>query len=271
MNQEGIFRKSGSASRQAELRNWLNCGTTIDLNDSRFTVHDCATVLKAYLSELPDPLLTSAHFKAHCQIAEMGKPLTKASPSQKLKIKEKQLKAVQLLLLLLPDANRRLFQDLMTLLHTVDHHSQSNKMNSISLATLFAPHMFCPKSFSPTELHQYLHIITQALQFMIENALEIFNAPKELVVDAKEYLMKKGNSSCSSLDEVEEDSVPINTVTFCQRNPVEAKSNDYTQMQLAQLYAHVQSMPETPNKKKLIKQFNKLNGHGTPIVNKYKS
>jgi hypothetical protein len=38
-----------------------------------------------------------------------------------------------------------------------------------------------------------------------------------------------------------------------------------TEAALAQLYAHIQSLPESSKKKKLIKQFNKENGHGTPL------
>lgn len=37
-----------------------------------------------------------------------------------------------------------------------------------------------------------------------------------------------------------------------------------TEAALAQLYAHIQSLPESSKKKKLIKQFNKENGQGTP-------
>jgi len=38
-----------------------------------------------------------------------------------------------------------------------------------------------------------------------------------------------------------------------------------TEAALAQLYAHIQSLPESSKKKKLIKQFNKENGQGTPL------
>lgn len=37
-----------------------------------------------------------------------------------------------------------------------------------------------------------------------------------------------------------------------------------TETALAQLYAHIQSLPESHKKKRLIKQFNKENGQGTP-------
>lgn len=47
-------------------------------------------------------------------------------------------------------------------------------------------------------------------------------------------------------------------LTFVERkSPEEVDSSQDTQVALAQLYAHVQSMPESAKKKKLLKQFNR--------------
>lgn len=43
-----------------------------------------------------------------------------------------------------------------------------------------------------------------------------------------------------------------------------ANSTQDTQAALAQLYAHIQAMPESAKKRRLVKQFNKENGQGTP-------
>lgn len=58
ITQEGIFRKSGSTSRQQELKNLLGQSNSIELSSGQFSVHDCASVLKCYLAELPEPVLT---------------------------------------------------------------------------------------------------------------------------------------------------------------------------------------------------------------------
>lgn len=54
----------------------------------------------------------------------------------------------------------------------------------------------------------------------------------------------------------------VNTIyTFAERkSPEEYDSSQDTQVALAQLYAHVQSMPESAKKKKLLKQFNRAGG-----------
>ena len=69
VTQEGIFRRSGKMTRQQELRNLLNSRAPLILNDGRFSVHDGASVLKNVLAQLPECLLTEAHYPAHCQIA----------------------------------------------------------------------------------------------------------------------------------------------------------------------------------------------------------
>lgn len=67
--QEGIFRRNGSINRQQELKSLLNQGQTLDLYNGQFTVHDCATVLKSFLAEQSEPIMTEAFYPAYCQLA----------------------------------------------------------------------------------------------------------------------------------------------------------------------------------------------------------
>lgn len=69
--QEGIFRRTGSVARQTELKNRVNDGTgaPITLDNGTYTVHDCASVLKGVLADLPEPLLTDTYGPAHLQMA----------------------------------------------------------------------------------------------------------------------------------------------------------------------------------------------------------
>ena len=65
---EGLFRVPGHSLRQAALREMLNVGTEIHLETGDFHPNDAATLLKAYLGELPEPLLTHRHYHAHLKI-----------------------------------------------------------------------------------------------------------------------------------------------------------------------------------------------------------
>lgn len=65
---EGLFRVPGHSLRQAALREMLNSGTDIDLEAGGFHPNDAATLLKSYLGELPEPLLTHRHYHVHLKI-----------------------------------------------------------------------------------------------------------------------------------------------------------------------------------------------------------
>lgn len=66
---EGLFRKTGNLARQRLLKEWLNTGSDLGLDQGTFSPHDCATVLKNFLGELPEPLLTEKYYNAYLQIA----------------------------------------------------------------------------------------------------------------------------------------------------------------------------------------------------------
>lgn len=63
----------GNSIRQQALRELLNSGADVDLDTGDYHPHDVATLLKAFLGELPEPLLTHRHYHAHLKIA--GTPL----------------------------------------------------------------------------------------------------------------------------------------------------------------------------------------------------
>lgn len=78
---EGLFRVPGNSIRQQILKDALNSGTDIDLDSGEFHSNDVATLLKMFLGELPEPLLTHKHFHAHLKIA--GEWAARGSDGQK--------------------------------------------------------------------------------------------------------------------------------------------------------------------------------------------
>ena len=68
---EGLFRKHGNLKKQQALKERLNRGVGLNLDDNEFTVHECAAVLKNFLASLPEPLLTDAYYSAHCQVTKI--------------------------------------------------------------------------------------------------------------------------------------------------------------------------------------------------------
>ncbi|XP_050743530.1 uncharacterized protein LOC108022890 isoform X2 [Drosophila biarmipes] len=270
LTQEGLFRKTGAVSRQNELRMHIQHDKPLNLELAGFSAHDCATVFKGFLSELPEPLLTDAHYPAHLQIA----PLCQALNGQVAATAERQrhlLNSVQLLLLLLPEEHRELLQHIIEMLHAVAQHEKSNKMSAENLATLFTPHLICPRQLPPEVLHYQAKKMASIVTYMIVRGLDIFEVPGKLSTDIRAYFLerkrKKTMSPEQTLDESISDVSTVNTVyTFVDRAATAAATNtNNTDTELAQLYAHIQSMPESSKKRRLIKQFNKQNGQGTPL------
>ncbi|KAK3598442.1 hypothetical protein CHS0354_014064 [Potamilus streckersoni] len=275
---EGLFRKTGNMSRQRLLKEWVKQGADLHLDDGTFSPHDCATVLKSCISELPEPLLTEKHFEAHCQIVDMANnvPLDK----DRSKVKDKQIKALQLLFLLIPRENAILLECLLDLLHKVSNVSE-NMMNSHSLGMVFAPSLICPKKLTPMEFHSMSESFTKAVSFLIESTPFLFQIPRELAVDVgnfwrdmedphnnvftEEPVPQNTNDHVSIQKSKYGSATAVNTVvTFAERKSMdELQSSQDTQVALAQLYAHVQAMPNSAKKKKLLKQFNKANGYSS--------
>lgn len=263
---EGIFRKSGTQERQQDLRYMLNNGVRVDLKANRFTPVDTSCVLKEFIQKLPEPLLTNNHFEIHYELAST---IRNDTPSDEIETKNcKRLKIIQLLLHLIPEVNRNLFMSLMALLNLVAKSVDVTKMDERSLATIFGQHILCPRSWTPKQVQKNIETITDSMEFLLLNYDKLFTGPPELVLEAqlkyKKYQMAQkrmtGGGDTSSFDD---DADENNTViTFCQRKE---SQDTVTEEALAELYAQVQAMPETPQKRKLIKQFNRQNGFGTPM------
>ncbi|XP_050324262.1 uncharacterized protein LOC126755608 [Bactrocera neohumeralis] len=282
LTQEGIFRKTGSASRQNELRQQVQNDKPLDLEGGGYSAHDCATVFKGYLADLPEPLLTDAHYPAHQQIAPLclgsgscssssTGTLTRPHNPERIKREQHLLNSIQLLLLLLPDENRQLLQHIIEILNAVAAHEHQNKMTPENLATIFAPHLICPRQLPPEALHYISKTMSSIIAYMVCKGQEIFEMPAKLSTDIRAYFVerkrKKTMSPEQTLDESISDMSTVNTVyTFVDREKTAAAHTaNNTDTELAQLYAHIQSLPESSKKRRLIKQFNKQNGQGTPL------
>jgi len=330
---EGIFRKHGNLKKQQVLKQMLNQGAVINLDDGEFSVHECASVLKGFLQELPEPLLTDAHFEAHTQVAQMGaqnrlrqkKHQEKAASggsvtagvAEQLQYKlqqHKQLHSLQLLMLLLPDPNYNILKDLLLFLHKVAENSERNKMNALNLGTLFAAHLMCPREMSSEELQVNHGLYAEAVAFIIEKAPALFDRnkpPPKLLEDIKLFNARKcatpkidrhlsassfvtpsattpkrlskkslartpatpGTPTSGAINDDTSSSPVVNTIfSFVDHTKSrEIATSQNTETALAELYAQVQSMPESAKKKRLIKQFNEANGCGTPKAAKNSS
>ena len=253
---EGLFRKCGNLQKQKALSKRLNSGIPVDLDSGEFSVHEASAVLKTFLSELSEPLLTDAYYKAHCQVAQIEES------------DERKLQCLQLLFLLIPEANYVLIRDLLKLLSLVVEQVAQNKMTAANLATVFATHILCPRKLAPDSLQENHQIFIKAVTFMIDNTEELFCMPPKLVKDVENFWSKNKDRDISALKAGPKSSPVVNTIySFVdQQRTKAAASQSTTEVAIAELYAQIQKMPESAQKKKLIRSFNDANGMGTPSL-----
>ncbi|XP_070697679.1 rho GTPase-activating protein 19-like [Pempheris klunzingeri] len=270
---EGLFRVPGHSLRQAALREMLNAGAEIDLETGDFHPNDAATLLKTYLGELPEPLLTHRHYQAHLKIGELTRFDDEGNKTN-VPDKERQIEAFQLLFMLLPAANRSLLKLLLDLLYHTARNQHINKMSAINLATMFAPHIIWPKNVTASDLQGNIEKLNNGIAFLIRHSQKLFKAPAYI----KEYtrLYFTGSKTLQSKDDLtlccgtKDGFSPA--VTAASPSPSmrtmagdvsststgrTSETQTYTESALRELYQQVNSMPESAKKKKLIRQFEK--------------
>uniref|UniRef100_A0A182NRW9 Rho-GAP domain-containing protein n=1 Tax=Anopheles dirus TaxID=7168 RepID=A0A182NRW9_9DIPT len=268
ISQEGIFRKTGSLTRQNELKTLLLLGNILPLDGTGYTAHDCASVLKSFLADLPEPLLTELYYPAYCQVADL---FHSKDTAQTARSEDRLLNALQLLLLLLPEENNILLRHIIELLHLTIQHEATNKMSAVNLATLFTPHLICPRKQSPEALHTTAQHMSGIVGLMIKTGPRLFHIPPKLATDIRAYFVEQRRRKTMSPEHIlnestTSDSVANTVYTFVDREKTaEAHIMNSTDTALAQLYAHIQSLPESSKKKKLVSKFNRQNGYGTPL------
>ncbi|XP_024614810.1 rho GTPase-activating protein 18 isoform X1 [Neophocaena asiaeorientalis asiaeorientalis] len=127
---EGLLRIPGAAVRIKNLCQELEAkfyeGT---FNWESVKQHDAASLLKLFIRELPQPLLSVEYLKAFQAV-------------QNLPTRKQQLQALNLLVILLPDANRDTLKALLEFLQRVVDNKEKNKMTVMNVAMVMAPNLF---------------------------------------------------------------------------------------------------------------------------------
>ncbi|CAF92304.1 unnamed protein product, partial [Tetraodon nigroviridis] len=125
---EGILRVPGSAARLKFLRREADrrCG---GFDWSTVRPADAAGLLKLFIRELPTPLLTHTHLPTYRSV--LGIPSV-----------VHQVQALQLLILLLPEAHRETLRALLVFLRKVVSHQDQNRMSLWNVSMVMSPNLF---------------------------------------------------------------------------------------------------------------------------------
>ena len=117
---------------------------------SSASVHDLSAILKRWLRELPQPLLTNELIQLFYQCHALP-PLDQA-------------KALAIVCQMLPHENRNTVRTLLRFLNHVIELKDYNKMNMHNVATIIAPSFFPPRYIHPTDKNSIEEQVKMAAQ-----------------------------------------------------------------------------------------------------------
>uniref|UniRef100_A0A3Q3BIK9 Myosin IXB n=1 Tax=Kryptolebias marmoratus TaxID=37003 RepID=A0A3Q3BIK9_KRYMA len=163
---EGIYRKSGSANRIKDLHQRLETDPySVCLED--YPIHTVTGLVKQWLRELPDPLMTFVHYNDFLHAVEL--PET-----------QEQLHAIYKVLEELPTANFTTLERLVFHLVRVSKEEAHNRMSSNSLAIVFAPCILrCPDTADPLLSMKDVAKTTTCVEMLIIEQTRRYNEKME--------------------------------------------------------------------------------------------
>ncbi|CAJ1087087.1 rho GTPase-activating protein 6-like isoform X2 [Xyrichtys novacula] len=214
----GIFRVGSSKKRVRQLREEFDRGIDVQL-DEEHSIHDVAALLKEFLRDMPDPLLTKELYTAFINTTLLD------SDEQQI--------VSQLLVYLLPACNSNTLHRLLEFLSTVTDHAQDrldkdgqeitgNKMTSLNLATIFGPNLLHKQKSSDKEFSvqstaraEESTAVIAVLQRMIASYQTLFMVPPDLQnevlmslletdPDVVDYLLRRKASQSPDMLQTEE-------------------------------------------------------------------
>lgn len=165
---EGIFRLSGSMSTMKNYKRLIDSGEKVEFEAGR-DAHNAAGLIKLYLRELPEPLLTFVLFEPFCQAAKC------VDEEQKLKLYITLLQA-------LPRENYNLLAYIVEKLKVLSTFEEATKMGISNIATLIGPNIARPKD----EVHEQQSMLMYASSasavstFLLQNSKKLFKSDSSL-------------------------------------------------------------------------------------------
>ncbi|XP_072517308.1 unconventional myosin-IXb isoform X2 [Salminus brasiliensis] len=216
---EGIYRKSGSANRMKELRGLLEADPhSVCLED--YPIHAVTGLVKQWLRELPEPLMTFARYSDFIHAIELPE-------------KKEQLQAIYRVLEELPTAHFTTMERLIFHLVRVSKEEKSNRMNPNSLAIVFAPCILRgPDSADPLLSMKDVAKTTTCVEMLINEQIRSYNekmeeieqleyaetlAKNQLKLKRKNTMREKPSSDLCAVPENE----PLDSDTEAERSLVE--------------------------------------------------
>ncbi|KAL1429666.1 hypothetical protein MTO96_015878 [Rhipicephalus appendiculatus] len=150
MDEEGLFRITGSASKIKKLKSAFNAGFA-DMSEFERDPHTVASVLKLYLRELPEPLMTFDLYDEWMKAASVSDASAR-------------LQALWQVVNNMPQANQDNLRYVVKFLARLVGHREQNKMSSQNIAIVIAPQPGLAQGREPVTAHGCQHGHSQHAQ-----------------------------------------------------------------------------------------------------------
>lgn len=182
LDTEGLLRIPGAATRVKALCQELESSFYEGLFPwQHLKQHDASSLLKLFIRELPHPLLTVEYLNAFIAV-------------NKLPTKKQQLQALNLLVLLLPEANRDTLKALVEFFQRVIDHQTKNKMTLNNVSVVMAPNVFMFKGFRSkvTEQQEFSMATSTAniVRLLIRYQNLLWTIPKFIMTQVRQQNME---------------------------------------------------------------------------------
>ncbi|XP_035851251.1 rho GTPase-activating protein 18 isoform X4 [Sander lucioperca] len=182
LDTEGLLRIPGAATRVKSLCQELESSFYDGMFPwQQLKQHDAASLLKLFIRELPHPLLTVEYLNAFIAV-------------NKLPTKKQQLQALNLLVLLLPTANRDTLKALVEFFQRVIDHQAKNKMTLNNVSVVMAPNIFMFKGFRSkvTEQQEFSMATSTAniVRLLIQYQNLLWTIPKFIMTQVRQQNME---------------------------------------------------------------------------------
>ncbi|GFG28968.1 hypothetical protein Cfor_03344, partial [Coptotermes formosanus] len=180
LREEGILRVAGLQQKVAALCSELEAIfysrplEEVDKLLQQATCHDVSAVLKRFLRDLPQPLLSIEYIDMFYQTHALPDKATRAH-------------ALNLLVLLLPVEYRSTLRAVFRFLRRVVQNQKYNKMSLHNVAMIIAPSLFCPQYVHPPGKGnlraqvEVAEICCQLAEQMLELGEELWVVPESIV------------------------------------------------------------------------------------------
>ncbi|CAL9691858.1 unnamed protein product [Knipowitschia caucasica] len=183
---EGVFRKSCNSKKMQEVRDQLETGADVVLEELPVVL--LVGLLKSFLKELPDSLLDSQLYPRWMSAFNEEDPQQRAEHLQRV-VSE------------LPGPNLLLLQHLLCILHHIHQNSETTRMPSDNLAVCIGPTLLWSNSTALDQQAERMKEVSDLTQFLIEH-WEIIgdNIPNLLDTDKDSVSSQQLDSAYDSTD-----------------------------------------------------------------------